>query len=154
MNHSTLDDNPIYRDPTYKKIVYAPHSELTGLESFKYEQLYNLQVKLLSKTEDAFVHIAKDLRAITQGVITVEAGPTVTGPLYQSDPTTSKLLAKVPVDTLYLTRYKGPIDPEALGPRFSSVADIGINYECVSSNSELSSDNQSIWTFEQWNRKI
>jgi hypothetical protein len=65
MSHLTLDDNPIYRDPLYQKLVYAAHSDLTGKETFHFETNFNIKVKLLSKNEDAFVQVAKDLRSQT-----------------------------------------------------------------------------------------
>jgi hypothetical protein len=111
--------------------------------------MYRLQVKLLAKRGDTpFVQIYHDLRQmVPDGTITIEAGPTVTGPLYEVNPETGKLSCKTPVDTLYLTRYKGPIDPEAVGPKFSNVRDLEKGYEQVSSEAELTEDMKAIWTF-------
>jgi hypothetical protein len=54
---------------------------------------------------------------------------------------------------LFLTRYQGPIRPDALGPKFSTVPEISESYQLMSSYTENTDDLKGSWTFEQWNRK-
>ena len=37
VSHNTLDDNPIYKDHFFTKVVYTTHCDLNGSEAFKFE---------------------------------------------------------------------------------------------------------------------
>ena len=89
------------------------------------------------------------MRTDPAGLISIECGPTITGPLYSG----SVKSASNPVDTLYLTRYQGPIRNDAVGPRFSSISEISRTFKLESSTTEASEDGGK-WLFEQWNKKM
>ncbi len=93
---------------------------------------------LSQEVRDPFSLIISDLKkeklpstGKVPNFISVECGPTVTGPLYQADSMIR------PVDILFLTRYIGPVRPDALGPRFSSVSEISKNYSLMSTYKEV-----------------
>lgn len=77
------------------------------------------------------------------------------GPLYTFDIVTNSLETPTPVDTLFLTRYRGPILKEALGPKFASLDTIAQSYDQMSSFTEPAEDGLGgTWTYEQWNKKL
>ena len=77
-------------------------------------------------------------------IITIECGPTATGPLYHHHQ-----VAFNPISTLFLTRYRGPILREAVGPKFPSKKLISETFKRVSSVSEPAEDGKGgTWTFE------
>ncbi len=79
----------------------------------------------------------------------------MTGPLYEYDKEKNRLVNENPVDSLLLTRYRGYVRPDALGPRFTSIDDISKSFERVSSVTIPGEESMGggTWTFEQWDRK-
>ena len=119
------------------------------------KRLYKLSIKKLAcLPQDAFSFVLNDMKSVDQsGLVSIECGPTITGPLYAFDRVKNVPLFKNPVDTLYLSRYTGPVREDALGPRFSSVSEILATFKLASTFSEASEDGQGgQWAFEQWNR--
>ena len=108
-----------------------------------------------SEVRDPFSLIVSDLKkeklpstGKVPNFISIECGPTVTGALYHPDSIIR------PIDILFLTRYLGPVRPDAIGPRFSSVSEISKNYSIMSSYKELVPQTKAQWIFEQWDKKI
>ena len=117
---------------------------------------FNISVRTVSSdVRDPFSLIVSDLKKEplpnknkVPNFISIECGPTVTGPLYQLDSMIR------PVDMLFLTRYLGPVRPDALGPRFCSVSEISKNYSLMSTYKENAPQIKGKWIFEQWDKKI
>lgn len=148
-NMGNMDDNSIYRSPIGIKTIYAVQSDLSSKEREEVHDRYKLTVKpLLCQPHEAFMFVMDDIRRTDPaGLISIECGPTITGPLYSGSVKT----ARNPVDTLYLTRYQGPIRSDAVGPKFSSVSEISKTFKLESSTSEVGQDGGK-WIFEQWNK--
>ena len=137
-NIENLKDNEIYQTDLSEKIIYPSKSELTETEKQLISSKFNISVRPVSSdVRDPFSLIVSDLKkeplpikGKVPNFISIECGPTVTGPLYQLDSMIR------PVDILFLTRYLGPVRPDALGPRFSSVSEISKNYSLMSTYKE------------------
>ena len=128
----TLDDNLMYKTQGLReKVIYPTASDLTSEDKKLIGAQYQIKVKGFPEgTTDHFMHILRDVKKTPMddegrlsSFISVECGPTVTGPLY--GPNYAK---KRPIDMLFLTRYQGPIRPDALGPKFSTVPEISESY--------------------------
>jgi hypothetical protein len=74
------------------------------------------------------------------------------GPLYEYDHATKKLKNENPIDTLFLTRFKGNVRADALGPKLSSIDEISKSFERASTYTEYTQDGS--WSFEQWNKRV
>jgi hypothetical protein len=83
-------------------------------------------VRNFKDSQDPFLQIVNDLKQdlfASHGdvggsrLISIECGPSVTKPLY-SDP---RYEGNRPVDILFLTRYRGEVREDALGPQFASI---------------------------------
>lgn len=105
----TLEDNLIYKtERLCEKVIYPTASDLTSDYKKLIETQYKIKVKNFPMgTTDHFMHILRDVIKIPidhegrlSSFISVECGPTVTGPLY--GPNYAK---KRPIDMLFLTRY-------------------------------------------------
>ncbi len=105
----TLDDNLIYKtERLCEKVIYPTSSHLTSDDKKLIGAKYQIKVKdFPDGTTDHFMHILKDVKNTPMdqegrlsSFISVECGPTVTGPLY--GPNYAK---QRPVDMLFLTRF-------------------------------------------------
>jgi hypothetical protein len=151
-----LKDNEIYQTDICEKIVYPTKSDLTEAEKEQIKADFQILVKSVSPdVNDPFSLIVSDLKneklpstGRVPNYISVECGPTVTGPLYSPESNIR------PVDILFLTRYLGPVRPDALGPKFSTVNDISKSYDLMSSYKEDIPETKAQWIFEQWNKKV
>ena len=134
-NMGNMDDNTIYRSPLGIKTIYAAQSDLTLKEREDIHDRYKLTVKpLLCSPQEAFSFVMDDIRRADHGgLISIECGPTITGPLYSGSVKTDNN----PVDTLYLTRYQGPIRSDAVGPRFSSINELSRTFKLESTTNEV-----------------
>ena len=147
---ATLKDNEIYQTDICEKIIYPSNYELSEVDLELIKTKYNISVRNVpSDVRDPFSLIVSDLKkeklpqsGKVPNFISVECGPTVTGPLYQPDSMIR------PVDILFLTRYLGPVRPDAIGPRFSSVSEISKNYSLMSSYKEPIPQFKQQWIFE------
>ena len=155
-NIENLKDNDIYQTDLCEKIIYPSKSELLDNEKEMISSKFNISVRTVSSdVRDPFSLIVSDLKKEplpnknkVPNFISIECGPTVTGPLYQLDSMIR------PVDMLFLTRYLGPVRPDALGPRFCSVSEISKNYSLMSTYKENAPQIKGKWIFEQWDKKI
>jgi len=149
----SLEDNFIYKSSIGRKLIYAAHSDLTSIEKARLNEDFKLSVRLLpTESKDPFMFVINDMkREDPAGLISIECGPTLTGPLYSSVKNEGPV--ENPVDALYLSRYTGPVRDDALGPRFSSLSEISKTFKLMSSNHEVSHDG-GVWTFEQWDKII
>ena len=109
------------------KVFYPTRCELSPELMVEVDHKYRVTVKEHKLNVDPFLQIVEDMKTLKRddgspiGMISIECGPTVTGPLYKEH-------SKNPVDVLFLTRYQGKIDPRAIGPRFSSEKEINAKF--------------------------
>ena len=104
-----LEDNLIYKtERLCEKVIYPTASVLTSEDKNLIQAQYHIKVKDFPEgTTDHFMHILRDVKKTPidhdgrlSSFISVECGPTVTGPLYGPN-----YENKRPVDMLFLTRY-------------------------------------------------
>lgn len=138
-----IKDNEIYQTPLCEKVIYPTKATVSLDEVKELNEKYNIKVKEVSKTtKDPFMLILDDLKSQQlpstgklPNYISVECGPTVTGPLYSLGLNNPRV-----IDILFLTRYIGPVRQDALGPIFSNLSEISRNYKLMSSYKEETDD--------------
>lgn len=105
----------MYKSPVFSKIIYTKACTLTDEERENIKKEYKIVVKLIP--EDGTIReVLQDLKKEHSfELISIEAGSTTTADLYDDETKPN------PIDVHFLTRYRGPINEEAVGLKFTSI---------------------------------
>ena len=148
---SSVEHNEIYKSKLCVKYFYPAKCDLSIDDMLEINDTYRISVKQ-HEDHDPFNQIVSDLKKDENRLISIECGPTVTGPLYATLKMKGIPVTRNPVDILLLTRYVGKINYGAVGLRFGNIEEISKTFEKVSSVTEPGKDGASTWTFEQCNK--